>query len=333
MGHRAPSPQDVHTAAELNAELRELKARSRLTYRQLEERAAQQGELLPRSTLADVLRNGSLPRPDLLAAFIRACGEGDDVDEWLAARQRAAGASASGEEASASGEDAGEQAHGPVRRLLGGRRAGEGGRRTGGGGGPARGPSRRAWVVTGTILAVALLAAASWTLFDSDGPGAAGAARMPGQEVRIRPLKAPRLCVTDGPATGGRYDSLVAVQRPCTEATPPTTFLDAVGENAYRIAWHHPDHGKGCLKALTSGPGKGLLEPWDACAQTTAFRFVPAGPRESADSGRTYRIEVTDRTCVAIARGSTTAGAEAVVEPCADEDAQLFTVERARDAR
>jgi hypothetical protein len=188
-------------------------------------------------------------------------------------------------------------------------------------------------VVTGTALAVALLAAASWNLFGTDGPGAAGAARMPGQEVHIRPLAAPRLCVTDGQPAGGRYDSLVAVQRPCTEATPPTTTLEAVGDNAYRITWHHPDHGKGCLKALTAGPGKGLLEPWEACARTTTFRFVPDGPRASDGSGRTYRIEVTDRTCVAIAGGSTTAGAEAVVEPCADEDAQLFTVEPARDAR
>ncbi|MFD6327694.1 hypothetical protein ACFWOL_33870 [Streptomyces sp. NPDC058442] len=34
----------------------------------MEERAAQQGEVLPRSTLADVLGGSALPRPELLAA-------------------------------------------------------------------------------------------------------------------------------------------------------------------------------------------------------------------------------------------------------------------------
>ncbi|MFF3656110.1 helix-turn-helix domain-containing protein [Streptomyces olivochromogenes] len=119
MEQRALALQELRTAAELNAELRELKARSRLTYRQLEERAARHGELLPRSTLADVLRNGSLPRPELLAAFVRACGEGDDVDEWLAARQRAAESSAP---SSGSGPSA-ENDPGPVRRLTNARRA------------------------------------------------------------------------------------------------------------------------------------------------------------------------------------------------------------------
>ncbi|MFF4732181.1 hypothetical protein ACFY3M_44375 [Streptomyces mirabilis] len=333
MEQRALALQALRTASELNAELRELKARSRLTYRQLEERAARHGELLPRSTLADVLRNGSLPRPELLAAFVRACGEGDDVDEWLAARQRAAESPAPPSESGPSAANA----PGTVRRLT---------------------DARRTRVVAVSVAAVALVTAASWAaLRDSGGSGTSESAptsastQLPRDQVLIRPLGSPGLCVTDGQVADNRYGSLVAVQRPCGETEPQTTTLEPVGKNAYRISWFRPDQGKGCLKALTSGPGKGLLEPWEACDRTTAFRFVRMRPKESErpkqsreseqsgesrDSGvsgqavgRTYLIHVTDEKCVGIRAASTVAGTEAVVEPCSGTDAQLFVVEAA----
>ncbi|MFF9063604.1 hypothetical protein ACF09K_33710 [Streptomyces sp. NPDC014882] len=49
------SPQDTRNAAEFVELLRRLKEQSGLTYRQIEERAAESGEVLARSTLADVL--------------------------------------------------------------------------------------------------------------------------------------------------------------------------------------------------------------------------------------------------------------------------------------
>jgi hypothetical protein len=160
---------------------------------------------------------------------------------------------------------------------------------------------------------------------------------LPRDQVLIRPLGSPGLCVTDGQVADNRYGSLVAVQRPCGETEPQTTTLEPVGKNAYRISWFRPDQGKGCLKALTSGPGKDLLEPWEACDRTTAFRFVRMEPKESGESrdsgvsgkaaGRTYLIHVTDEKCVGIRAASTVAGAEAVVEPCSGTDAQLFVVE------
>ncbi|MFG2354331.1 hypothetical protein [Streptomyces sp. NPDC048521] len=331
MDQRSLALQELRTAADLNAELRELKARSRLTYRQLEERAALQGELLPRSTLADVLRNGSLPRQELLVAYVRACGEGDYVDEWLAARKRAAESPArgpafggsvgsgvsqtsNGPAAPGSGRPA-AKALGSVRRLL---------------------RTRRTRVLAGSLLAVALITAATWSLRDPGGSGSSGAVGLPRGHVLLRPLASSGLCVTDGQVTDGRYHSLVAVQRPCVETAPQTTTLDPVGKDAYRIAWYRPDQGKGCLKALTSGPGKGLLEPWDACEQTTAFRFVPTEPRTARRSGtseksagRSYLIRIDDRTCVGIRAASTSAGTEAVAEPCTGADAQLFVVEAA----
>ncbi|MEV8550739.1 helix-turn-helix domain-containing protein [Streptomyces glaucescens] len=306
MSHRSPALSEIRTAAELAAELRELKARSRLTYRQLEERAARSGELLPRSTLADVLRHGTLPRPELLTAFVRACGEGDAMDEWLAARERAA-QSAGQTPATRTPEDDG------LRTGVEGRRP--------------RPRSSDPWVVGGAVLAVALSAAGVWLLSGSGEKGTA----LPGDEVHIRPVRAPGLCLTDGHVADGRYGSLVAVQRPCSEAVPPTTTLDRVESDTYRIVWYHPEHGKGCLKVLTSGGGKGLLEPWENCRLSTLFRFVPAESRAPKVSGRMYRIQVTDSACVTAA--GLKAGAEAVVAPCGRSDAQVFVVEAAVTSR
>ena len=72
------------------AALRALKARSGLTLRQLESRAADRGDVLPRSTVADILRKQTLPRPDLVAALVRACGEQDRLAEWTGAWKRLA---------------------------------------------------------------------------------------------------------------------------------------------------------------------------------------------------------------------------------------------------
>ncbi|AEM87422.1 hypothetical protein Strvi_8099 [Streptomyces violaceusniger Tu 4113] len=83
-------PRSARNAAEFVALLRELKERSGLTYRQLEERAAERGDVLARSTLADALRQDALPRIETLMAFLRACGEERHVDEWLAVRDNLA---------------------------------------------------------------------------------------------------------------------------------------------------------------------------------------------------------------------------------------------------
>ncbi|MEU1408698.1 XRE family transcriptional regulator [Streptomyces sp. NPDC005728] len=335
MDQRSLALQELRTATDLNAELRELKARSRLTYRQLEERAARHGELLPRSTLADVLRHGSLPRPELLAAFVRACGEGDHMDDWLAARQRAAETAAPAQASGDSGSS--RRSKGPGGGGLSAVRDPGSPRRLAG--------ARRTRVLAASLLAAALVTAVTWSLWDFGGSEAsadrAGSARLPRGQVLLRPLGSPGLCVTDGQVPDGRYDSLVAVQRPCNELAPQTTTLDPVGKDAYRISWYRPDQGKGCLKALTSGTGKGLLEPWEACERTTAFRFVPAKPgtsgagstEQAATSrkpvGRTYLIQITGKTCVGIRAASTAAGTEAVAEPCTGTNAQLFVVEAA----
>src|SRR3954447_12080704 len=85
-------PGEIQDVLTFMQGLRELKKCSRLSYRQLEERAMAAGDVLPRSSTSSMLSRDIPPRPDLLAAFVRACGEEDRVAEWIEARDRVAGA-------------------------------------------------------------------------------------------------------------------------------------------------------------------------------------------------------------------------------------------------
>ncbi|NSC24583.1 hypothetical protein FM076_26880 [Streptomyces albus subsp. chlorinus] len=149
-------------------------------------------------------------------------------------------------------------------------------------------------------------------------------AEVPRGAVRLRPLTAERLCLTDGHVPDGRYGSQVAVQRPCDEVPPQITELQwDAATGRYRIQWHHPEFGTGCLKVLGPGPGKGLLEPWDACDRADLFEVVPARGRGVVS----LRTEA-DR-CVGIARPVGEKGTEAVAQPCTRERHQMFRVESA----
>ncbi|MEU0245651.1 RICIN domain-containing protein [Streptomyces sp. NPDC006235] len=92
MGRERPLPQEARSAAEFVACMRRLKEQAGLTYRQLEASAERRGDVLARSTVADALRRDSLPRAAVVAAFVRACGRGEDTDTWLEARDRLAAA-------------------------------------------------------------------------------------------------------------------------------------------------------------------------------------------------------------------------------------------------
>ncbi|GAA2815732.1 hypothetical protein GCM10010505_46560 [Kitasatospora aburaviensis] len=71
--------------------MRQLRQWSGLSFRQLERRAEQAGEVLPRATLAGALGRADLPREELVAAFVRACGgDTDAVVFWVAARKAVA---------------------------------------------------------------------------------------------------------------------------------------------------------------------------------------------------------------------------------------------------
>ncbi|MEU9188422.1 hypothetical protein AB0D14_28595 [Streptomyces sp. NPDC048484] len=81
-----PTPPDTDAVAFVAA-LRRLKAWSGLSYRQLERRATEAGHALPYSTAATMLGRDRLPREQLVAAFVAACGvRSDEAEAWLDAR-------------------------------------------------------------------------------------------------------------------------------------------------------------------------------------------------------------------------------------------------------
>jgi hypothetical protein len=86
-----PRPDRVNTPAEFIAAMRALRGWAKLTYRQIEHRARQQGNHLPHSTIATALSRDRIPRESTIASFVRACG-GDRhaVELWLQARRRIA---------------------------------------------------------------------------------------------------------------------------------------------------------------------------------------------------------------------------------------------------
>ncbi|WP_327318031.1 helix-turn-helix transcriptional regulator [Streptomyces sp. NBC_01235] len=328
------SPYEARDAVGFVASMQRLKERAGLTYRELEERAARNGDVLARSTLADILRRTSLPRPDVLAAFVRACGDGQRVDAWLDARERIAAGLAAGAEPSTVSGPGQEAEDGPAPRTEDS---------------PAARPRRATGrtVVLTAGLVVPLLALAVWGLFPGGSDGSkgsrnsadsSGAPAVPGSAaavsgaasrapvdgwVTVRPVRTPDLCLTDGRDRGGAYGSAVAVQLPCARATVPRTYLEPFGEGLYRIQWHHPQLGKGCLTIMSTGPVKGMLEPRNDCGQATLFRVEAA----SADDAGGFRLRPAHgSTCIGMAGDDSTVGAEAVEERCTGAADQRFLI-------
>jgi hypothetical protein len=304
------SPYEAQDAADFVQSMQQLKERSGLTYRELEEQAARNGDVLARSTLADILRRTSLPRPDVLTAFVRACGDGQRVDAWLDARNRlATGVSAVPATAPHRPEaDADSKAQPPTEKSTAEQ--------------PRRYKGRT--VALAASLTVVPLALVAWRLLpdSSDAPDAP----MPADGwVTIRPASTPDLCVTDGRDRHGAYANAVAVQLPCAQATVPRTYLEPAGEGLYRIQWHHPQEGKGCLTVMSTGPVKGMLEPRNDCAQATLFRLEPT----AADSTKPFRIRPANSSrCIGITDNDTIKAAEATEEECTGAPGQQFLIQR-----
>ncbi|MFF8557136.1 helix-turn-helix domain-containing protein [Streptomyces sp. NPDC015501] len=86
-----PDPKTARTPAEFVALMRQLRTWADLSYRQVERNATQAGDVLPRATISGALARTDLPREELLAAFVRACGgDSTTVDTWLTARRELA---------------------------------------------------------------------------------------------------------------------------------------------------------------------------------------------------------------------------------------------------
>lgn len=332
----APQPAQLRTRAEYVAGLRALRTWSGLTYRELEAKATAHADTLPASTIATTLGRTTLPRERFVDAYARACGLAErDVGAWLEARRRIAtrehAAPPPGEDPAPAAPPPADDAPPPP--------AGQDDR----GAPPPAAAARWRWAAGllaavgigagGTLGVQALLPGAS----ESDGPRAAVSddpvpgieglkdLRAVGSWAQLRPARTPGLCVTEGTDRTGRYPAAVAAQQPCAGAVQPRVYLEPVGGGEVQIQWHHPEHGIGCLTAMLEGPGRGLLEPRDRCADddpAQRFRIEPAGGRGEPR----FRILPGTGACLAPRDEDTAPGAEIVQARCSGAADQEFRI-------
>ncbi|WP_406632576.1 RICIN domain-containing protein [Amycolatopsis sp. WGS_07] len=267
----------------------------------MEEQAAAQGAALPRSTTADMLRRDALPRPEQLAVFVRACGDGRHLAEWLSTRERLA-----------VGHYLAETPPAPTESAA---------------------PRRRGRMITlaAVIAALALVAAAAWWWRTGTDDKAAPSRLevLPlltaGGWARIRPAGAPDLCLTEGREHTGRYGSAIAVLRPCTQPRLPRMVLQPVGAELATIKWEHPVYQvMGCLTVLHIQPVENMLEPQEKCDNSNPdqlFRIERVGDQR-------YRLRTPETDlCLGLRDNLTAVDTEAVRQPCAAEPDQEFLID------
>ncbi|MEV4756679.1 tetratricopeptide repeat protein [Micromonospora sp. NPDC049559] len=91
MTDSVPGPDRVRTPEEFVAGLRQVKAWTGLSYRDLARRARANGDVLPASTVASALNRASLPNLELVTALLRACGGGPETTgRWISVWQELA---------------------------------------------------------------------------------------------------------------------------------------------------------------------------------------------------------------------------------------------------
>ncbi|MFF3953663.1 helix-turn-helix domain-containing protein [Streptomyces sp. NPDC001890] len=305
---RAPDPRGARNTPEFIALLGVLKEASGLTYRELAQRAEAVGDVLPRSTIANMLGRTSVPREELLAAFVRACGCGPaEVADWLAVRKELAvhgERAATVEEPAAAPEAiAGHSSEPPTVPLPG--PAAPAGR-------------RRSRTVLAAAVGLVVLAAAAVTvtlLVRDDGREATPVSGpVAGRTVQIRSVHS-GFCLSEkrGSDSGRLY------QVPCDQETIPSFSLKRLAGDAWRIVTDHPEYDLGCTGVWDGmrDAGAGLQD--QGCGErgdAEQFLIEPVGrPVEG------YRIRPAHtRLCVGAEGNSKERGAKLVQTSCDGAD-------------
>jgi hypothetical protein len=315
-----PDPNEATDPTAFVAAMRRLRVVTDLSYRTLERRAAKAGASLPSSTISGALSRDTLPRADLLAAFVRACG-GDEptVERWSAVR--AALAAREGERAEP------EEPH-PSEPV------------------PAEPRAKRSPVLPVTVAAaVAALVIGGLIVFDRDGdaPAAApisapagtspapapvsatirSASPVPTGSLRVR-LAHTGFCLGEGPERFVRQARDVVGQQTCDKAYPPITAEPS--EGAYRLVLHHPEKGEGCVTVDDGGTTMEVLLAGGDCADgrpDQLFTFEPVA------TGHRMRSVAGAKWCVGAFRGSTEPGVQLIQDPCDGGEHQVFLLDGA----
>ncbi|WP_419996320.1 helix-turn-helix domain-containing protein [Streptomyces boninensis] len=301
---RAPDPVGAATAQEFNDRLRALKAWSGLSYRDIEMRAAAVGDVLPRSTVANLLGREALPRGEAVAAFVRACGcSSDALVTWLQARERLAGGGGAVDGAATAAEPVPDAGPAPA--------PGPGSRR------PRWGPLPAALVAAAVTAALAAVAAAVlWPADDAvDSPTVTRAGREPSAYGRGTPAEGwyqirayhtyPDRCV-DGNGEDARSDGMV-VEWECTDSDDQMFYVERVPGTAkaqYRLRPRNSHEGRDrCSGFNSSGIGTGaLLRPY-SCEGGDRYQRFYLDVAKGTKSPVRYRLRV-DRGggCVQVSR-------------------------------
>ncbi|MFE5597100.1 helix-turn-helix domain-containing protein [Streptomyces sp. NPDC056549] len=363
-GEHAPDPREARSPAEFLARLQTLKDRSGLTYRELSARAEASGDVLPRSTVANMLSRPTLPREELLTAFVRACGvPPDEIEAWRTVRaelavrgvygsdapdpghapardlepDRAEGGGGGGDCGSGDGDGDGDgdgpggDAPGPTGAVPVWPGAGEGADEGAGAGADRPGPRSR--IGRGLVAAVAfaglVLAGVSVVAFLKDGhaghPPRTPTAPAAG-DVRIR-VTGTEFCLGErrGTRTGQVH------QLPCAAAGVPRYSLAEAGDGRWRIVSDHPDFGPGCSGIPSGGRIPDAAYEDSECGDPTRVESFALEAFGTPVEG--YRIvpvgSATPGTCVTVVGDRSAAWARLAQAPCAPDAAgQLFDFDR-----
>ncbi|MEU5984008.1 hypothetical protein [Streptomyces sp. NPDC047434] len=358
-GRRAPDPRGAGDPAAFVARLQDLKDWSGLTYRELTAHAQALGQVLPRSTVANMLSRATLPREELLTSFVLACGvDPASLESWLVVRKELAarGAYGSGPGAAATvpgqragptaGEDDGgtedaEDAESPEDATAGAGDHANGALRWPAAPEPDPEPEpprpgagprvRRALValvaVTGLVLAgVSVVVALVGHGTPEATPGRPRLTAPAAGDVRIRVIGSD-LCL--GERRGGRSGQVF--QQECAGATTPLYSLKDLGAERWRIVSDHPDYGPGCSGIPSGGriPDAALED--SECGDPTRVERFALEPLGTPVRG--YRIvpvgSATAGVCVTVIGDRTAAWAGLAQAPCrADGQGQLFSFDR-----
>ncbi|WP_405805981.1 hypothetical protein OG729_12230 [Streptomyces sp. NBC_00210] len=324
-GQSAPDPELAQNSAEFVAQMQALKEWSGLTYRELTARADAAGDVLPRSTVANMLSRSTAPREELVAAFVRACGCGPGATEtWLRVRKELTRRERQSLDVPEYG--VGDMEPGPGAEE------------------PPPAQPRRPWLVRAALpSAVAALGvvalAVTLATHDLDDSKEEGKKQRPSSAKTEKPMTylppgPPRpgrlqikavhsgLCLAeDGGQNGQLY------QQPCAPGTIPRFSLKQVGPG-WRIVTFHEKYGEGCTGVMEKSTEIGAPVEDQECGKrgpAEAFRFEPVGTPV-----RGYRLRpVHTGLCAGVENAVTRPGAEIRQLACTqDAKGQLFAFER-----